>query len=226
MSCEHATLTVGNINIPGYIYHDHDGGNFKFTCSINDCIAEWASLSRHGPLGAAPPKAAPPSLHASRYASGAPAPASEGSFVSVENPPQARVPEEGFPPRDFKPSPPVDATTVEAICAATTPQVLGPLCPTFLAALPKLDAIQSWDRRARLCRAYRAGIFAGRKLEDPSAVIDLTPALPTSRSSTIHVVLRTADNRGPFVVYTSKQYRELVFVGGAFSEVAILSKPG
>lgn len=160
----------------------------------------------------APPKAPPPTLPprgSSSAANGSDASDSEFSVVgsvggnrnSYEQVPSEAI---GQVTKD-------DQTR---ILAATTAQTLHALCPVFIAIdESKLDAIGDWTSRARLARAFRAGVSVRWQRRDRRCCLVDSPPIEARRSPVCYVILKCQRYAAPIWVSTLRKYREILLQG-------------
>ena len=129
---------------------------------------------------------------------------SDSEFSGVgELPPQYRMPTEvvGSVTKDEQ----------TRILAATTAQTLHNLCPHFIATHESnIDSVGDWTPRARLARAFRAGISVRWQRRDRRFSLVDSAIIETRRSPVCYVILKCNRYPGPVWTQTLKKYREVL----------------
>ena len=157
------------------------------------------------------PKAPPPRLSSARgsdepnfNADQSHTDQSDSEFSVVgELPPQYRMPTEvvGSVTKDEQ----------TRILAATTAQTLHNLCPIYIAIHEsKIDSIGDWTPRARLARAFRAGLSVRWQRRDRRCPLLDSASIETRRSPVCYVILKCRRYPGPVWTHTLKKYREVL----------------
>ena len=202
---EAVSLRISDVTLRGYLF-TAPSGEVSVQIPIREVTSNGGILVCSGEHPV--PKAPPPTLSSARGSEepnfNADQSHSDSEFSVVgELPPQYRMPTElvGSVTKDEQ----------TRILAATTAQTLHNLCPIFIAIHEtKIDSVGDWTPRARLARAFRAGLSVRWQRRDQRCPLVESAIIETRRSPVCYVILKCSRYPGPVWAHSLKKYREVL----------------